>query len=168
MPRKKKVAGLAGESDVARALDRREEIAATLETLEEQLAKTKLYQRVEALREEDAKIEADVKEFVLVNYASGEGYEDERVKLTKVVGHTRTWNVDRLKELVKPGVFKKLTSLVVVPAKIDELVRAGKLDLEEIADAYEERANAPYVKPTIKSRVDNSAEAESLAEKLAS
>lgn len=162
------VRGLRGESDVARAWDRREEIAAALETLEAQLAKTKLMQRIEALREEDAKIEADVKEFVLANYEASEGYEDDRVKVTKVVPHTRVWNADKLKKLVKPGVFKKVVEVKVVPAKIDELVRAGKIDMDGISSAFEETENRAYVKISAKSTSDNSDEAASLLEKLAS
>jgi hypothetical protein len=169
MPRKtaKPDALVSSEDGVRAALARREEIAAALETLRARLAKTKLATQVSELEVEDARWDAAIREFVLGNYKAGRGYEDDSVKITKVVGHRRTWNAEKLKKLVKPGVFKNLVSLTVRPEKIDEYVKAGRLSLDEVADAFDEVPNAPYAKFTFKNQDDRSSEAESLAAKLA-
>lgn len=124
--------------------------------------------QVAELRDERAKIDDAVREFVLTNYEGGEGYEDDVVKITKVQGHKRVWNAERLQELLPRGVFKNVVMLVPNAAKINEYVSAGKIDLDEIEDALEETATAPYVKVTRKSQSgDHEAAADELAEKLA-
>ena len=158
---------VASQSDVRIALDRREEIAAALETLRARLAKTKLATQVADLEAEDQRWDGAIREYVLDAYADGEGYEDERVKITRVVGHRRTWNAERLRELVTPRMFKTVTSVVVLSEKINEMVNAGKLDLDTIGDAWEETPNKPYPKWTYKAQGNRASEAESLAEKLA-
>ena len=158
---------MASEGGVRVALARREEIAAALETMRARLAKTKLAQQVADLEAEDARWDGAIREFVLGHYEAGMGYEDESVKITKVVGHRRSWNVEKLKKLVTPAIFKKVTTVVVAPEKINELVSAGKLDLDDIDAAYDEVPNAPYPKFTYKAQGDRASEAESLAEKLA-
>lgn len=120
------------------------------------------------MREEDAALAQAVEEFVLTSYEPGQGYEDDRVKLTKVQSHTRRWSAEKLEKLVTRGMFKNLVAVTVVPAKIDEMVRKGKLKLEDVAEAYEERPNKPYVRPTAKKDgLDAESSADLLAEKLA-
>lgn len=105
---------------------------------------------------------------MLTNYKAGEGYDDDHYKITKVVQHTRTWNIDKLKALVKPKVFKQVTELRVVPAKINELVSSGKLDIDEIESAYESSPNRPYIKKSVKADSSKAeGEAAGVAEALA-
>jgi hypothetical protein len=159
---------IGSEDGVAQALRRREQLDDLIQKATALLEQTKTYQSRAAMQEEDAELEAAIREFVLNSYEAGSGYEDDRVRLTKVQGHTRTWNVDKLQAKLSRGLFKSVTQITVVPAKIDEMVRKGKIDLDAIADAYEERANKPYVKPTAKKDgLDAEAEADNLAELLA-
>lgn len=162
---RKRSSGISSEAAVAKALRRKQEAEAALVTLRARLEKTALYAQVSALEEEVADIDAKVKEFVLGHYEPGDGYEDEYVKVTKVQSHQRRWNVERLQELVKPRMFRSIVTVTVAPAKIDEMVREGKLDLDEIADAYEDFPSSPYVRVTAKSP-DAADAAASLAEKL--
>jgi len=102
---------------------------------------------------------------VLDHYEAGDGFEDADFKVTKVVSHRRVWNAEKLATLVPRGVYKNLVTVTVVPAKVDQYVRAGKVTLDAIGAAYEETPNAPYVKLTRK-QADAADEAQSLAEKL--
>lgn len=167
MPRKQ-AGGIGSEAAVRKALERREIIAATLETLRARMEKTKLAQQIAELEEEDGTIAVAIDEYVLDKYNAGDGYDDGRYRFTKVVGHTRRWNVERLRELLKPSILRQVTTLVVVPEKIDELEAQGKIDLDAISDAYETRANKPYVKKTERTSTDDERkeEATSLAAKL--
>lgn len=140
-----------------------------IETLREELSRTKVGQKVERLEEEVGLLSEAINGYVLDHYDDGDGYEDSDWKATRVVSHRRTWNVERLARLVPKAVFKNVTTTTVVPAKIDQMVRAGKVTLDELAPAYEETANAPYVKVTRRSESSDAgqSEAEELAAKLA-
>jgi hypothetical protein len=110
-----------------------------------------------------------VDKWVIKNYEPSTGYDNEVVSLTHVQSHTRRWNAEKLEELVPRGIFKNLVTVTVVPAKIDEYVRAKKLKREDIEAAYEETENKPYVKWTPKKQANADraeAEASSLADKL--
>ncbi len=158
---------VASESDVHDALTEIEQIEAEIEETETALAASELWVSLQALKAEREKLRAEIDAFILSNYQPSEGYDDGVYKLTKVVGHTRKWNVDKLKSLVPHAMFKRLTSTKVEPSKIDEMIRAKKLAIEEVQDAYEERPNKPYVKMTKKSQGSNGDEAAELAAKLA-
>jgi len=110
-----------------------------------------------------------VDKYVIKNYEPSSGYENDAVSLTHVQGHTRRWNAEKLEELVPRGIFKNLVTIAVVPAKIDEYVRAKKIKREDIEAAYEETPNKPYVRWTPK-KLDTTeraaSEASSLADKL--
>jgi hypothetical protein len=136
------------------------------------------YEDIEALVEEIAtltgplkaerdKLEAAVDAY-LVTKEAGTSVETVTHKLTVVQGHTRKWNVDKLKTLVPRHVFKNITELVVVRDKLNEYVAAGEIDRDAIEEAFEEKPNAPYVKKTPKGHdKSGAAEADSLAERLA-
>lgn len=54
--------------------------------------------------------------------------------------------VKTLKSLVSKEIWMKLSRRVPDPAKIEEAVSEGLVEEDEIADAYLEKANAPYVR----------------------
>jgi hypothetical protein len=107
-----------------------------------------------------------VDRWVIKNYEPSTGYDNDTVSLTHVQGHTRRWNAEKLEELVPKGIFKNLVTITVVPAKIDEYVRAKKIKREDIEPAFEETPNKPYVKWTPK-KLDTTSRAESEAASLA-
>jgi predicted lipid-binding transport protein (Tim44 family) len=159
---------IGSEGGVAEALAAIEHTDEMIEKAEALLRQTKTYQSLQELREKRQALSTAVDEFVLSNYKAGEGYEDDRIRLTKVQGHTRRWDVEKLKTLVTPGMFKNLVKVTADPDKINEMIRKGKLKLETVAAAYTERPNKPYVRPTIKKDgLDVEAQADQLAEKLA-
>jgi hypothetical protein len=92
--------------------------------------------------------------------------ETDTHKLTRVQGFTRKWNVDKLKKIVPKGIFLQLCNLTPDPDKIDQAVRAGRLDAKKIAPAFEETPKAAYVKWTEK-KESNSARQEEQADALA-
>lgn len=106
--------------------------------------------------------------YIIDQYSPGEGYEDEEWMATKVVSHRRTWDVEKLERLVPRGIFKNLVKMTVVPEKVDEYVRAKKIDRKKIEAAFTETPNAPYVKITKKSqpKVTGEDEADSLSAKF--
>lgn len=107
--------------------------------------------------------------YVIKNYDPSSGYENDVMSITHVQGHTRRWNAEKLEKLVPRGVFKNLVTVTVVPAKIDEYVRAKKIKREDIEPAFEETANKPYAKWTPKKQANAdraAAETSSLADKL--
>lgn len=136
---------------IAVALARQDEVEAEIERLNDKLAKTKLAQEIEALSEENQALFSAVNEYVLARYKHGEGYEDDNWKITKVRATRRRWNPDVLKGLVSHGVFKNVVKVEVDSAKIDSYVRQGKIQMDDIAAAYEEEPTAPYVKRTKRS-----------------
>ena len=107
-----------------------------------------------------------VNEYVLKSYEPGEGYVDDAHRLTVVQSHTRKWNPDKLRKLVPMHIFKNITEVKVIPAKVDEYVRAGKIERADIEEAFEEHANAPYIKATTKAGNSGASEAAALAERL--
>jgi hypothetical protein len=120
------------------------------------------------LQETAGKLREAVDKYIIDKYSAGEGIETPTYLATKVVGHTRTWNVEKLQKLIPRGILKNVVKMTVDGAKVDEYVRAGKIDRNKIKGAYEERPNKPYVKITRRSQDDGKADAEadSLAGKL--
>lgn len=111
------------------------------------------------MREEKQILIDAVERYVLDKYEPGSGYEDESVKITKVVSHKRYWNPDKLRKILPTSVYKLVIKVSVDGAKIDELVREGKIDRERIESAFEEIPNTPYVRRSLKSdKSDRSAE----------
>jgi len=107
--------------------------------------------------------------YVLKTAEPSEGLETDDVILTHVQGHTRVWDAEKLEKLVPRGIFKNLVTITVVPAKIDEYVRAKKITREQIEEAFVEKPKKPYVKwtPKKQAQADKAdAEAASLADKL--
>lgn len=115
--------------------------------------------QVAPMREEKQILIDAVERYVLDKYEPGSGYEDESVKITKVVSHKRYWNPDKLRKILPTSVYKLVIKVSVDGAKIDELVREGKIDRERIESAFEEIPNTPYVRRSLKSdKSDRSAE----------
>jgi hypothetical protein len=94
-------------------------------------------------------------------------YEDDRYKITRVIGFKRAWNVAKLEKLLPRGIFKNITKTEADPAKIDEYVKAGRIKLKEIEPAFEETPLKAYPKWTEKKGERGQEEADSLAAKLA-
>lgn len=86
--------------------------------------------------------------------------------LTRVQGFRRAWNSEKLQKIVPKGLFLQIVDYIPNPDKIDELVKAGKLDSKKIDKAFEETPNAPYVKIT-KRKQDDGSEADRVAKALA-
>lgn len=107
--------------------------------------------QVAVLREELGKLEGAVDKYVIDHSEPGGGYEDDTVRLTKVVSYRRTWNPDTLRKLLPTALYKLVIEVKVDATKLNELVSEGKIDRKKIEAAYEETANAPYVKRTAKS-----------------
>ena len=106
--------------------------------------------QVRPLREEKEILEVAVDKYVLDHYEPGDGYEDDKVKITKVVSHKRYWNPDKLRRLLPTPLYKRVIKVTVDANKLDELVREGKVDAKKIESAFEEIPNTPYVKKTPK------------------
>lgn len=79
-------------------------------------------------------VENDVKHVFRDNY-----------KVTLIRRVTSKWNPDKLKKLVGKSTWLKITDHVVSPAKIDDLVREGKLDERAIAPALESTPTKPFI-----------------------
>jgi hypothetical protein len=169
MPKKEKVQlkqkrdgsfSITSKSLVRLADERLEQIEREIQSREEQVG-------IPALREERAGLVQARDKYIIDHFQAGEGYEDDSYKHTKVVSHTRKWDAEKLEKLVPRGIFKNLVTITVVPSKIDEYVRKGKLDRKKIERAFIETPNEPYVKTTKKTTSNGEEEAESLAAKLA-
>lgn len=114
--------------------------------------------------EEASALKSAVDKYVLDKFKSGEGLDLPTAKITKVVGHSRRWNPDKLSKLLSKGLFLKVVDYVPSAEKIDALVKEGKIDRKTIDAAYEESPNKPYVKWTpVYEKRDGNAEATSLA-----
>lgn len=112
---------------------------------------------IPALLEEQGALREVVDEYVL---AKTELVTDSW-QGTRVQAHTRTWNVDKLRKKLTPALFKRVITVKVDNAALDGLVREGKIKLEDIEDALDEKANKPYVKWTPKGEdVQDAGEAE--------
>lgn len=137
---------------------------ARIEEIDDILTAIRADNAMDEWEKERADLEDAVKAFAL----DVENYEDEAYKVTKVQGHTRYWDTDKLEKLVPKGLFLRCVNLVAAPDKIDALVKQGKLDRKVIAKAFIEKKNSPYAKITKKSEpgTDGEDEAASLAEKL--
>jgi hypothetical protein len=123
--------------------------------------------QTKSMREERDKLKAAVEQYVIDAYEPGEGYEDETVKLTKVVSHRCTWNADKLRKLLPTSLYKLVIDVKVNDKALDELCREGKIDRKKIASAFEEVPNAPYTRRTVKGTPSGKDEAAALAAKLA-
>jgi hypothetical protein len=71
---------------------------------------------------------------------------DRGYKLTLRKDWTSRWNPERLKNLVPKSVWLRITTQVVDPDKIDDLVRKGELDRQTIAPAFEQTKKKPYIR----------------------
>lgn len=117
-----------------------------VEFLEQQIVKA-----TAPLREEIDKLTEAVDGWIIANYEASDGYEDDKVKLTKVVSYRRSWNPEKLRKLLPTKLYKLVIDVTVNKNRLDELVREGKIDPKKIESAYEETPNKPYVKRTDKS-----------------
>lgn len=129
---------------------------------------------IDALREEIARLtdplQAEVDKLneaidkYMLRRGPGTKIESPMANISVVQSHTRWWDTDKLKTLVPRHVFKNIVKLEVDKLALDEQVRAGNITREQIAPAFMEKPNAPYVKRTpVGGARDGQAEADSLA-----
>ena len=116
-----------------------------IEFLDEQIAKL-----TAPLNEERAALANAIDKYIIAHYEPSDGYEDDDVKLTKVVSYRRAWNPEKLQKLLPTSLYKLVIKVTVDSSKLDALVKEGKIDRKKIEPAYEETPNAPYVKRTVK------------------
>jgi hypothetical protein len=64
---------------------------------------------------------------------------------------SKRWNADKLRAVLGKAMFLKVCKVEPDPAKIDDLVRQGKIKLPDIEKALEFEPKKPYIK-----RYDNS------------
>jgi hypothetical protein len=105
-------------------------------------------------------IVADLKSAVDKYVTEKENYEDDNVKITRVQGFRRSWNVAKLETILPRGIFKNVVTVMADAEKIDQYVREKKIDMKKIAPALEETPNRPYAKWSKKSHDANRGEAE--------
>lgn len=115
------------------------------------------------LKQDVEAIKAAIQEYLISSETTK--FEHDGVNLTMVQAHKRFWNPDKLKQIIGKAMFIKVSNYTIDPAKIDELVKAGKLEENEIAPAFEEVANKPYLRISYAAS-DGGEEAERLAEAL--
>lgn len=137
------------------ALDKIEALDAEISELMEETG-------IKSLQEERAELDRLVKQYVLDKGS----VETDTHKLTLVQGFSRGWDGVKLERLVPKGIFLKIVDYVPNADKIDEMVKAGKLDAKKIKSAFIEVPKAPYAKIT-KKKADDGDEAARVAEALA-
>lgn len=104
--------------------------------------------------------------FLLANKYS---IDIDGLKMTPTYPKERKWNVDKLREVLPAGLFKRVIVETVDSDKLDELVKAGKVKLDAIEPAYEESPKTPSVRITWAKGTDKAkteTEASSLEKKL--
>lgn len=148
---------VSSKSHARLALDRLEEISAEIDKLTAPLV------------QEQKDLKEALDKYVIEKFEAGDGYEDDDWKATKVVGHKRTWDVEKLGKLIPRGIFKNVIKVSVDGEKVDAMVAAGRLDRKKIAAAFTETPNKPYVKITKREQDAKKGEqqARELADKLA-
>lgn len=115
-----------------------------------------------AFEEERTALKAAVDAYVI----DKDNYEDDTIKVTRVQGFRRAWDVAKLEKILPRGIFKNVVKIEVDPAKLNEYVNKGKIEEEKITPAFVETPNAPYTKWTPKTKGAGEAEAEDLAAAL--
>lgn len=157
---------LIANKDGSYTLRSKKQVRAAIEAIalqDEQIEQARQAARLEAMEERRGALKSAVDAFVLDH----ESYEDEDIRITRVQSFRREWNADKLEKMLPRGVFKNVVKIAVVPAKIDQYVRQGKIDRDAIEAAFEETPNAPYAKWTDKADPDRATkDAEGLAEAL--
>ncbi len=108
------------------------------------------------LEQRRAQLKRDIDEWVL----GAESYEDDAMKLTRVASKRRYWDTARLEKILPRGIFKNIVKIEADPDKIDQYVRAGRINAKMIEPALVEEPNAPYVKWTRKRQDEGAGEAE--------
>lgn len=142
----------------------RERIDVLSEELQALLADPEILKRQEAVQGLSEALDG----YVLATSEASESIELGEWRYTKVVQHQRSWNPDKLMKLIPTSIYKMVIKVSVDSAKLDQLVREGKIDRKKIEAAYEETPKKPYVKATRASGNADAGEAEatSLAEVL--
>ena len=83
-----------------------------------------------------------------------------------VRGFTRTWDAGKLKAKLGKAKFLQVCKLTPDPELIDDLVRQGKIKLDDIESALDETPKAPYIKRYENREAKGDAEADKLKEAM--
>lgn len=75
---------------------------------------------------------------------------------------SKKWNIDKLKAVLGKGKLLKVCKLVVDPDKLDDMVRSGKIDLDDIDAALEIEPKSAYIKRFINREAEGDEEADEL------
>jgi len=105
-----------------------------------------------ATKDDVTTLQQAVKEFMTVHNLPSVARPDYTISL--VCASRSRWDDGKLKKILGKAGFLKIAKITVDPAKIDELVKEGKLDLKKIESAFIVTPNAPYLKFTPKGRED--------------
>ena len=146
------------------SLDSASAVRAELDATLAELAEWEEMPEFKECREKVESLQAALNAYVIAAFKASEGYEDDQWRGTKVVGHRREWDIDGLRKAISGPLYKAVIDVKIDGQKVDELVRAGKLDLNAIKRFYTEKANKPSVKWTRKTVKDGEREDAQAAE----
>jgi hypothetical protein len=96
------------------------------------------------MKAESVALKFAIEDFLVKKNRKALGMKGYRWQLIRPVN--RSWDRDRLRELVGKATFLKLVKTEVDPDKVDEFVRSGKLKLNVIEEALIELPKKPYIK----------------------
>lgn len=122
---------------------------------------------IEALMEEEHDFQSMRKEAIELHRALTRFMDDKSVdkldmgtfRYQVVRAVTRTWNANKLKAKLGKAKFLQVCSVTPDPDKIDDMVRQGKIDLEDIESALDETPKTPYIKRYVNREAEGDDEA---------
>ena len=79
---------------------------------------------------------------------------------TLIAPVNRVWNADKLRTILGKAKYLKVVKMEPDPDKIDQLVREGKINLDDIEEALEDFPKKAYIKRYENSEAKGDAEAE--------
>lgn len=136
----------------------------SLRTLDELIEEARKTSGLIELEQKRATLKSEIDQLVI---EAGEEYEDESIRIVRVQGFRRSWDVDKLEKIIPRPIFRRIVKVDVDAEKLDDEVRAGNLKLtRQVKAALTETPNKAYAKWTPKSQKDGEAEADALAAKL--
>jgi hypothetical protein len=97
-----------------------------------------------AMRNESTALKFAIEEFMAKSDRPKLEMSGYRWQLIKSAN--RVWNPDKLRAALGKAKFLKVCSVTPDPDKIDDLVRKGTINLEDIEDALEEFPKKSYIK----------------------
>jgi hypothetical protein len=115
------------------------------------------------MRREAINLKRAAEEFMAKREVDDIEMEGWRARLVR--RYDRRWNAETLKRLVSKSTFVNLCTLTPDAEKIDDMVRRNKVKMDDIAEAYEEIPQRPFLRTFYESD-DGTDEAAELKAKL--